>query len=160
MRAERAASCRTFEITPPAELVKLFAFGDDDHGLWGRRKNPRSLLTKLGPRGWLDQNMCAGAIENRLFLSSLDISNDQVLPRIADAKNDRVQTALSRFAPYTFIFKATHSNFLIATQKLAQKQTLANEASVACGLERYRLARGQYPETLEALSELNRRPVG
>jgi hypothetical protein len=43
---------------------------------------------------------------------------------------------------------------------LAQKQTLANEASVACGLERYRLARGQYPETLEALSELNRRPVG
>jgi hypothetical protein len=104
--------------------------------------------------------MCAGAIENRLFLSSLDISNDPVLPRIADAKNDRVQTALSRFAPYTFIFKATHSNFLIATQKLAQKQTLANEASVACGLERYRLAHGQYPETLEALSELNRRPVG
>jgi hypothetical protein len=34
---------------------------------------------------------------------------------------------------------------------MARNQTLANEAFVACGLERYRLAHGQYPETLEAL---------
>jgi hypothetical protein len=34
---------------------------------------------------------------------------------------------------------------------LVQKQTLANEAFVASGLERYRPAHGQYPETLEAL---------
>jgi hypothetical protein len=58
---------------------------------------------------------------------------------------------LSHFTPYTFIFKATLHDFLIATQTLAQKQTLANEAFIACGLERYRLAHGQYPETLEAL---------
>ncbi len=38
-----------------------------------------------------------------------------------------------------------------AAQALARNQTLANEAFVACGLERYRLAHGQYPETLAAL---------
>jgi hypothetical protein len=81
----------------------------------------------------------------------LDISNDRVLPHIANATSNQVHIALSHFAPYTFIFKATHSNFLIATQRLARNQTLANEAFVACGLERYRLAHGQYPETLEAL---------
>jgi hypothetical protein len=151
MRAERAASYRTFEITPPSELVKLFAFGDDDHSLWGRLKNPRFLLIRFAPRGWLYQNMCAGAIENRLFVSSLDISNELVLPHMTDATSNQVQIALSHFAPYTFIFKATHSNFLKATQTWAQKQTLANEAFVACGLERYRLAHGQYPESLEAL---------
>ena len=151
MRAERAASCRTFEITPPAELVKLFASGGDDHSLWGRLKNPRFLLIRFAPRGWLYQNMCSGAIENRLIVSSLDISNDQVLPHIADATSNQAQTALSHFAPYTFIFKATLHDFLFATQRLAQKQTLANETFVACGLERCRLAHGQYPETLEAL---------
>jgi hypothetical protein len=149
--AQRAATCRTFEITPRAELVKLFASGGDDHSLWGRLKNPRFLLIRFAPRGWLYQNMCAGAIENRLIVSSLDISNDQVLPHVADATSNQAQTALSHFTPYTFIFKATLHDFLIATQTLAQKQTLANEAFIACGLERYRLAHGQYPETLEAL---------
>ena len=67
LNAERAASYRTFEITPPSELVKWFAFGGDDHSLWGRLKNPRFLLIRFAPRGWLYQNMCAGAIENRLF---------------------------------------------------------------------------------------------
>ena len=34
---------------------------------------------------------------------------------------------------------------------MARNQTLANEAFLACGLERYRLAHGQYPDTLDAL---------
>ena len=42
-------------------------------------------------------------------------------------------------------------NFVKATQTMARNQTLANEAYIACGLERYRLANGQYPETLDAL---------
>ena len=35
---------------------------------------------------------------------------------------------------------------------MAQYQTLANEAYIACGLERYRLAHGQYPDSLDALA--------
>jgi hypothetical protein len=38
-----------------------------------------------------------------------------------------------------------------AAQTTARNQTLVNEAFIACGLERYRLAHGQYPKTLEAL---------
>ena len=42
---------------------------------------------------------------------------------------------------------------------------MANEALAACGLERYRLARGQYPNTLDELrpqfiSQIPRDPVG
>jgi hypothetical protein len=36
--------------------------------------------------------------------------------------------------------------------KIAAAQTAANQAALACALERYRLANGQFPETLEALS--------
>jgi hypothetical protein len=42
-------------------------------------------------------------------------------------------------------------NFTKAMQTTARNQTLANEAYLACGLERYRLTHGQYPETLDAL---------
>ena len=38
-------------------------------------------------------------------------------------------------------------NFRKATQTMARNQTLANEAYIACGLERYRLAHGEYPES-------------
>ena len=35
---------------------------------------------------------------------------------------------------------------------LAYQQTRVNEALIACALERYHLANGQYPETLAALA--------
>jgi hypothetical protein len=37
------------------------------------------------------------------------------------------------------------------SRKSAMAQTAADQAALACGLERYRLASGQFPETLEAL---------
>ena len=42
-------------------------------------------------------------------------------------------------------------NFTKAWQTTAHNQTLVNEAQIACALERYRLAHGEYPETLDAL---------
>ncbi len=42
-------------------------------------------------------------------------------------------------------------NYVKALQKFAYDQTSANEAAVACALERYHLAHGEYPETLDAL---------
>ena len=42
-------------------------------------------------------------------------------------------------------------NFTKAMQTTAHNQTLVNEAQIACALERYQLAHGEYPETLDAL---------
>ena len=53
--------------------------------------------------------------------------------------------------PFNFLAAMALPNFVKATQTTARNQTLANEAFIACGLERYRLAQGEYPETLEAL---------
>ena len=38
-----------------------------------------------------------------------------------------------------------------ALQVFVYNQNLADEAQIACALERYRLAHGEYPETLDAL---------
>ena len=42
-------------------------------------------------------------------------------------------------------------NFSRATKALAGNQTRVNQAFIACGLERYRGAHGDYPETLDTL---------
>jgi hypothetical protein len=149
--AERAASCRTLETYPPAELKKLFFFGPRDLGLWEKLKNPAYLLITFAPRGWMYQNMCTGALLDQLFLDSFDLPNNQVLPRKAEGIKNQIETTFSGFSPYTFLAAMTTPNFVRAVQTMGRNQTLANEAFVACGLERYRLAHGQYPETLEAL---------
>jgi hypothetical protein len=129
MNAERAAVCRTFEIAPAA---KLFGMANM-------------------PRGWIYQNICVIAFRNQLFIDSLDLPNNQIFPRNTDGISNQVQTASSHFAPYTCLAWIGVPNFVKAAQTLARTQTLVNEAFIACGLERYRLAHGQYPETLEAL---------
>jgi hypothetical protein len=151
MNAERAGVCRMFEITPPAEFQELCFLGDGPRDLWGKLKNPRFLFVRFTPRGWIYQNMCALALRDQLISELFDVPNSQVLPCKADEIMNQLQTALGHFTPYTFLGARAVPNFVKAVQTLARNQTLVNEAFIACGLERYRLAHGQYPETLEAL---------
>jgi hypothetical protein len=74
--AERAASCRTFETYPPAELKKLFSFDPRQQGLWEKLKNPAYLLITFAPRGWMYQNMCAMAIRSPLIIDIFDAPNN------------------------------------------------------------------------------------
>jgi hypothetical protein len=58
------------------------------------------------------------------------------------------------------LLKATLHHMVIATTmslgsmpaRVAAAQTCANQIALACALERYRLANGRYPETLNALT--------
>jgi hypothetical protein len=150
-KAERAASIHTLETYPPGGLMKLFSFGPNQPGLWENLKNPAFLLLTLAPRGWMYQNMCTMAIRSPLILNIFDVPNNQVLPRKADDALNQMETTASTFPPYKFLTTKMMPNFVKAAQTTARNQTLANQAFLACGLERYRLAHGQYPETLEAL---------
>jgi hypothetical protein len=149
--AQRAALCRLFETDVLAEFKKWLNFGVNPPGLWERLKNPRNLFGWLMPRGWIYQNMCAFAIRGQLAIESLDIPDNRVLPRNAEKIDQQMHAAFSDFAPYTFMGRSIMPNFIKATSTTARNQTLVNEAYIACGLERYRLAHGQYPESLEAL---------
>jgi hypothetical protein len=145
-QAERAGTCRAFEIAPLPEL-----FGFYRHGFWEKLKHPLSWLSFQMPRGWIYQNMCVGAPLEQGIIEAFDVANDQVRPGTFQEYNRRMESTLKRHSPYTWLVAMAMPNFTKAAQVTAQNQTLANEAYIACGLERYRLARGQYPETLEAL---------
>ena len=149
--AERAATCRTFEASSRAELRKLFAFEGQKQWFLDRLKDPTYLLITFAPRGWIYQNMCVGAPMEQVLLEALDVPNEQVLSGKLDRVTSQLSAASNRRSPYSFLAAAALPNFVHATQTMARNQTLANEAYIACGLERYRLAHGEYPKTLEEL---------
>jgi hypothetical protein len=149
--AERAYTCRTIALTSAAEQRKLFRSAFQSQDLWGRLKDPVYLLVTFAPRGWMYQNLCVGAQAN-VMLGALDVTNNQVLASKMENAAGQFSAAGSRsHSPYAIMSVRAIPNFLKATRTMARNQTLANEAFLACGLERYRLAHGQYPDSLEPL---------
>lgn len=137
---ERAGTCRTFEITKRGELVKLFNVGG----------SMSKLVLRWMPKGWFFQNMAAGAELEQKMIGSMDRSNHLVFPhQVTEIVHSVVG---ERRSPYKFLVAIAFPNFAKAVQTLARTQTRANEALLACTLERYRLAQGQYPDSLAALT--------
>src|SRR5258706_589349 len=66
--------------------------------------------------------------------------------------SEEVLTIGSHPGPYTYMAAIMLPNFVRAVQTAARNQTLANETLIVCALERYHLAHGEYPETLDALT--------
>jgi type II secretory pathway pseudopilin PulG len=63
-----------------------------------------------------------------------------------------VEQIVSRRSPYSLLAAITVPNYNKAMQTAARNQTKVNQALIVCGLERYRLAHGQYPEKLAMLT--------
>jgi hypothetical protein len=151
LRAERAAACRTFETTAPAEICRWFDLRGRKPNLWERLGNPVYLLLRFAPHGWVYLNMCTGRPGEGLTLNAFDVANNRISPAMIDQGGKDIEKAFHHWSPFSVLAAVTIPNISKATQTMARAQTLANEAYIACGLERYRLAKGQYPENLEAL---------
>ncbi len=151
MESERAGVCHTLEATSPGELIHLFYSGRPKPSLWENIKNPEYWLLTWAPRGWVYQNMAAFAFMHQRLLGSVDLGSHRVLPGKAEDFTREMQTTVEHFSPYTFLAATFIPNYLKASQTMARNQTMVNEALVACALERYRVAQGKHPETLDAL---------
>jgi hypothetical protein len=117
--------------------------------LWQKVKNVRIPFI---PHGWFYQNLVTIAVLNQKATDGWNLVQNIVLPR---EMNDllREQKAIERhYGPYTFFAAIAVPHYAIASQTLAYNQTLVNDAQIACALERYWLAHGEYPETPGALA--------
>jgi hypothetical protein len=115
------------------------------------------LLAWIGPRGWFDLekvNYCG--LQELTAARGWDAKTIRVSPREVDAARDETAKALD-LSPFKRLFKhrITAGLLLPALSRVIQRgatgQTLFNQAVIACALERYRLAKGAYPDNLEAL---------
>lgn len=103
------------------------------------------------PRGWLYQNMAVAAKLDYKSQAGFDPVNSTISPQIMGTSMDMVKRTVQNRSPFYILARIAVPNFFKAWQTTAYNQTLINEAQIACALERYRLAHGEYPETLDAL---------
>ena len=148
---EIAAHSFTMINTPPRELAdqKLLWIGGSTN-LFQRLKDPEFVFLSFAPRGWVYQNMVVHATTMQRDIQSYDPAGQLIFPSAAIEREKRIHSR-NKWNPYSFLDTTFLPNLIKATQTLAYNQTLVNEAQIVCALERYHLAHGEYPETLEAL---------
>ena len=129
--AEAALTCRALESVPSAGMVK------------------RTVLAGLCPRGWGYQHVAARVNLDFRRLASLDPANHIIFANKVVAAGKQAH-ALDGGA-YTFTGSLGQLPFERACQLTAHSQTEINQALIACALERFRLAQGEYPDNLNAL---------
>lgn len=99
--------------------------------------------------------MKAVSIEQSLF-ESIDTSKNIILPLKVDQYHREMDSLYHlRFwqaFPHRWLAATAAPNLVNTVPTAARYQTEINEAQIACVLERHRLARGSYPESLEQLS--------
>jgi hypothetical protein len=124
-----------------------------DPSLWQKMIHFRLQLWDWMPHGWVYQNMVTIANLDYKQLDGFDSEKGIILPDKVENQSREMKNLLNHFSPYTFV--AAEIGFTDnpkEMQILAYNQTLANEGQIACALERYKLANGNYPETLDALA--------
>jgi len=102
-------------------------------------------------KGWIYQSEIIAARETQQLLESVDIRNQRVDMQQVKRNEESLQDRVSRHAPYTALAAVSLPVLSEALRKSALMQTWVNEAVIACDIERYRLAHGTLPATLDEL---------
>jgi hypothetical protein len=151
LQCERASHCRLF-----AEF-KDRGFGKYNTSALGTNwpqviTDSRQIMMILIPQVVINQNMVVEARLMEHVIESFDLTNETISPKKAREAREAIQKTADHIRPYSFFVAIATPDYSRATRAVAQTQTEAKEALIACALERYRLANGKYPVTLAALT--------
>lgn len=113
---------------------------------WMRRGAGRDLIS-----GWAYQNELSLC---RFFQNTILPAADAKAQRVFPEQVDAIEGAIDkmRTTPYNLLAKLFIPALSRAAHRSARVHTSMKLAMVACALERYRLANGQYPDKLAALA--------
>ncbi len=113
------------------------------------------FLSRVAPKGWIYQNqLVKSRFDDDYILAATDVQTRTVHPKEVEAIRKAKREARGPYSALVRFLSLSESTFgepLPFACKFAYGQTQIDLARVACGLERYRLAHGQYPETLDVL---------
>jgi hypothetical protein len=105
------------------------------------------------PSAYFYQNELNFARMNQEWLLPLVDTNTHVVSPLALRRaNDVIEEEKKHYSPYKFQALNTMSVLSLSAKKIAQLQCQIDLARVAIALERYRLAHGNYPETIDVLA--------
>ncbi len=149
LQAERAAFGGTAfrYIRTHKNVLRSWIASTDEAG--------RLIYLLAGPSGWFYQEQVS---YHQLFdarvLTGFESSGGRVHPGIIDGNRKALEYELghSAFWHHLGFAKLLLGQIAKTIQRGAIDQNRADQTMIACALERYRLAEGKYPETLESLS--------
>ncbi len=160
MRAENA--CQVFGTDflrrHPAQLWSIAEVGKNEPACF------KELAPYLMPSGWFYQNeLCSSKFVLEQLVPVADVAQQTISPSLVKQANESLQAM--RPTPYTVICRMLLPGLTNSVRRFALTQIAVNLARTACALERYRLAQGKYPETLDALApqfiaNVPRDPIG
>jgi hypothetical protein len=123
----------------------------------GQPMNFSGVLMKATPDGWLDlEKLHYSRCFEDYILPAIDLGNRRINPRAVDMSTKRITALNDDSWPVAYVRHRFFSKLMLpALDKFVRKtafgQTAVDTATLACALERYRLAHGRYPESLEVL---------
>lgn len=147
MRGERACAIRAFEIQRITREDKIMVNYTDTNRIV-------TISYRFMPSAYFYQNELAFArLHEQFILPLVDLTNRIVAPAaLSHAEAAEIAQRKHAFAPYKaqalMLFPAISKSVI----KFAIIQGQVDLAHVGCALERYRLAHGNYPESLDALA--------
>jgi len=148
LRGERAFALAYFE-----ELRRTRKLVSSDYNAAGTEVVYTTNNLALLPSAYFDQNELAFARMNQEWIFPLVDRNSQIVSPSAKKRSDAlVEAEKKHYSPYKVQAVMMMSALGVSAVKTAAIQTSVNLARVAIALERYHLAHGEYPETLDALA--------
>jgi hypothetical protein len=117
--------------------------GSDSQSQW-------EWLLRFLPAGWMRQNLIViSSLIEENALAAVDVPARRFHPSRAEGLGQDLEAKAT--GPYNFLAKILTPALSKVSQRTAQAQSGLDLCHLACALERYRLAQGQYPENLDAL---------
>jgi hypothetical protein len=140
----------------------LLNIGDIDHlGQPTSHKTFLDLVGKIMPAGWYDLESLGYCVSlDAQMRGVFDLSAKRVFPGTDASNRVELNKQLPDPSAPVSLKSIVHHRAMSPNPeflsklpiKAAASQTAANQAAIACALERYRLANEQFPETLDALT--------
>ena len=146
MRGERAFSILTLDMI--ADSSETYAHFLGYETLAQYKESPLSHF--LFPRGWIYQNKLNICRWEDRSLSDIVNEKNMTLDMEQVTSLD-IENGNLKSSPYHFFARMMVPALSQATLQLAQAQTVSDRAAIACAIERYRLATGSLPKTLDQL---------
>ena len=143
-----------FGISETEYLRRSRNFQALDYSENGSHQNPASHLGfRLAPASFFYRNeLTIAQMHERWTLPLVDMTNRVVSPKKVSQNTAAADKALQHGWPYNILARMIFPATGMAVFQYARAQSSVDLARVAIALERYRLAQGGYPDSLDALA--------
>ena len=146
MQGEKMTAIATFE---KQRLTREVKYADDSSGT----NKIVTVSFRFMPSAYFYGNELAFAQMHQQFIVPLvDLTNRLVAPAALRQAQAAIPSQMKHYSYYKVQALITFPAIVAGAKKFAVIQAQVDLARVACALERYRLAHGGYPETLDALT--------